>query len=168
MYKILSLFFLFTIGVYSKEPSLAILLNVNSNTTQQFNIGNYNFYCQPYGVVSLEKLYSNSTNGSICQKNIDMFYKKNPDLKYYSDTILHLKQRYHIDFKNGSCVLYAKGQLTLSEILIKKGLALVEPMFKDDEFISSFKKSELEAMLDKRGLWNSDIKKSCISEFIKR
>lgn len=151
----------------AKEPTLAILLNVISNDTQKFGIGNYSFYCSPYGVVTLERLFNNAAKGSICQKSILGFYKKNPTLEYFTDGILDVRQTYHLEFKDERCVLYAKGEMTLSELLLKKGLAVVKPQFKDDEFIYSYQKAEFKAKIDKDGLWNSKILKECVSELSK-
>jgi len=166
MYKIIYFLVLPFTYIYAVEPTLAILYNVNSNETQKFNIGNYNFYCSPYGVTSLETLYKRSKSDSLCKKSIDRFYVKNPDLKYFSDGILHLTQRYHIDFKEGKCVVYANGELSLSELLLKNGLAILNPKFDDEEFSYRFKNSELEAKFSKKGLWGTTIHKDCISEML--
>ena len=126
--------FFLVFSLQAKEPILAMLLNVNSNELQKFGIGNYNFYCIPYGITTLESLLAKSENESSCKKSIEMFYKKHPNLKYYSLKLLKLKQEYHVDFKNTKCILYAKGQMTLSELLVKEGLALLNPSFEYIEF----------------------------------
>ncbi len=152
----------------AKEPTLGILMNVISNDTQKFGIDNYSFYCTPYGVVTLERLYSSSEKESICQQSIVGFYKKNPTLKYFTDGILEVRQTYHLELKDKRCILYAQGEITLAEQLLKKGLAVVKPQFKDEEFIYSYQKAEFKAKAEKIGMWNSKILKNCISELSKQ
>lgn len=168
MHKIIYFFILTSTYLYTSEPILAILYNVNSNDTQNLNIGNYSFYCSPYGVTSLEILHKRSKSDSLCKKSIDVFYNKNPNLKYFTNNALHLKQSYHISFKQNKCLLYARGEVSLSELLLKNGLAVLEPKFKDEEFVYRFKESELEAKFEKKGLWDTDIHKNCISELMVR
>jgi len=150
------------ISLNAKEPFLAILLNVTSNGTQNFNYGNYDFYCEQYGTITIEDIYNKAASKSICRKKIEAFYKKNPDLKYFSSQILYKQQRYHIEFKNQKCVLYVKGQVSLSELLLKEGLAVQKPNFKDEEFEYDFYKSQQKAKNLKKGLWKDKIYENCI------
>ena len=168
MHKIIYFLILPFTYIYALEPSLAILYDVNSNDTQKLNIGNYNFYCSPYGIHTLESLYKQSKPDSLCKKSIDKFYINNPNLKYFSADILHLKQRYHINIKENKCILYAKGELSLSELLLKKGLAVLKAKFKDKEFAYKFKSAQTQAKFIKNGLWDTDIQKNCISEILSK
>jgi len=164
----LIIIFIFLTNIYGMEPILAILHSIDSNEIQEFNIGNYNFYCQPYGVVAVESLHRRSSSNSRCQKSINEFYKKKTNLKYFTNNILYLKQRYHISFKDAKCILYAKGDVSLSELLLKQGLAVLKPLFKDEEFIYRFKISQQQARINKNGIWGTNIRKECISELLKR
>lgn len=155
-------------SINAKEPTLATLISVISNDTQKFGIGNYSFYCSPYGVITLERLFNNSEKDSVCQKSIIGFYKKNPNLEYFTQEILDVRQMYHIELKEKKCVLYAKGEMTLSELLLKKGLAIVESQFKDEEFIFNYEKVEFKAKVESNGLWDSKILKNCVSELVQR
>ena len=126
MHKIVYFFILhmfMNVLLSAKEPTVVILDNVISNEVQEFRIGEYSFRCIPYGVLSLERLYSNSKLTSRCQKSIYDFYKKYPDLKYYAQRILKREQMYHVEFKNQECILYASGEKTFSELLLENGLA---------------------------------------------
>jgi hypothetical protein len=142
---------------------MAILNNVISNETQKFSIGNYSFICEPYGILTLEKLYSHSKINSTCQDKIKNFYKKHPNLRYFSDSILHIRQMYHVEFKTTECVVYARGQKTLSEILLEEGLALREELFNDEEFNYLFLKAQKRAKFNKKGVWEEDILSECIN-----
>lgn len=167
MNKIISFFFIYAIScgfLYAKEPTLAILTDITTNSTQRFNLGNYTFYCTPYGVITLDELYENSKMNSKCKQSIQGFYKRHPDLKYFTMELLKIRQMYHIEFKDKECVVYAKGEVTLSEILLKEGLAVNKPKFKDEEFQYLFEKAQQSAKLSKKGIWGEKVLKDCIAE----
>lgn len=165
--SIFILYILLSLSLDAKEPVLAILNNITSNEVQKFSIGSYTFECRLYGVLSLEKLYDMAKQGSICQNSIDKFYKKNPKLKYYADGLLECKQQYHVEIKDSECILYAKGQMTLSELLLMEGLAIKKPMLKDEEFESYYASAQRKAKIEKKGLWGENISNSCIEEIYK-
>lgn len=164
--KLFFLFLLifFNLSLNAKEPFLAILLSIPTNGMQTFNYGKFDFYCQPYGVITLQEIYNVSKPDSTCRKKIDKFYIQNPDLKYYTSRLLEVEQRYHIRFKEKRCVIYAKGQTTLSEILLKEGLSIQKPNFKDDEFRYDFFKAESKAQNYKKGIWKDKVPESCLQE----
>lgn len=160
------LFLIFlTLVLDAKEPLLGILTSVNSNKNQSFNISKYDLTCQPYGVLTLERLYDISDDNLVCKQMIRSIYAKNPDLKYFAQRLLKVQQRYHIMPKEkGECILYAKGQMTLSELLLAKGLALLKPLFEDEEFRDDFNVAQRKARLEKRGLWMEDIFEICAAK----
>ncbi len=150
----------------AKEPTLAILRTVISNNNQIFNIGNYNFNCKTYGVISIEELKFANEDNEICQDSIKRLYRKNISLKYISLRLLDLRQMYHIEFKNDECLLYSNGQKTLSEILLEEGVAVLKPRFKDREFRYSFHKAQNRAKYEKKGMWSENIPGRCLSELV--
>lgn len=158
---------LLTSTIIAKEPLLAMLEDTLSNEIQKFGVGNYTFKCVPYGVLTLEKLYNGAKEGSSCKNSIDKFYSKNPKLKYYSDMLLERKQRYHIEIKDTECIIYAKGEMTLSEMLLSEGLAIKKPKLKDEEFDDYFTLAQRKAKIEKKGLWKENIFSSCIEELYK-
>jgi hypothetical protein len=153
--------------LYAKEPYLAILDNVVSNEIQEFHTAGYSFICKPYGVLSIEELYNNSKLDSVCRKSIYTFYEKYPTSRYYAQKILRVQQMYHIEFKNRECILYALGEKTLSELLVENGLAVVKPIFKDEEFRYLFFEAQMRAKVGKHGLWREKITNKCIEEVYK-
>ena len=165
--NIFILYIFLCISLDAKEPVLAVLNNSISNQVQIFGIGKYTFECRPYGLITLEKIYETSKTKSMCRNSIDNFYKKNPKSKFYVDSLLEYKQLYHVEIKDTTCILYAKGQMTLSEILLAKGLAVLKPTFKDEEFDSSFTLAQRKAKMDKKGLWKEKIFSSCAEEIYK-
>lgn len=160
---------LLTISLDAREPILAILTSANSNETQSFNISNFNLTCKPYGILTIERLYAisdeKSDEGLICREKIKSIYIKNPNLQYFAQLLLKRQQRYHIvPKKEGECVLYAKGQMTLSELLLAEGLALVKPLFNDEEFKDDFNAAQRKARLNKKGLWAEEIYEMCAAK----
>ncbi len=149
------------------EPTLATLEKIVSNDRQKFSIKNYNFYCKPYGIVTLDELYSNATLDSTCKKSIESFYIKNPELKYYSSNFLKIKQMYHLEFKDDRCILFMQGQKSLSEFLLENGIALQKPFFKDKEYSFLFKKAQQRARILRRGMWSENILRECVVELYK-
>lgn len=166
MSKIIALFFLqvfILLDLHAKEPTLGILQNVYTNSIQQFSLENTNFYCQAYGVVSLEEIFNSKERSDECKEAIQKIYIQDPSLKYFSARLLKKKQRYHVEFREQRCILYAKGQYTLSELLLKNGLALMKENFADKEFLYSFHKAQRTAQRQKKGIWSNSIVVECIS-----
>ena len=170
MFKILNILIiniLFAGLLSAKEPTLAILENVVSNEVQKFKISQYSFYCRPYAIVTLDKLYASSSLNSICKKSIESFYIKNPEAQYFSLNKLRVKQMYHLEFKDQRCLLFAQGERTLSELLLENGLGILKPLFEDKEYSYIFKNSQQKAKSLRRGLWSENIIRECIVELYK-
>lgn len=150
--------------IYAKESNLALLQEVYSNGLQKFSIGSYDFLCRTYGVLTLDELYEKTKESLVCQKTIQKFYIKNPLSLTFSKRLLKRRQLYKIEFKDNRCVLYIGGQVILSEILLKNGLAVLKPMFKDKEYISLLNDAQSYAKKTKIGLFKNKITSKCISE----
>lgn len=163
--EILITLILLTLALDAKEPLLGILTSTTSNEIQSFNISKYDLKCTPYAVLTLERLYEISENNLVCREKIRSIYAKDPELRYFAQRLLKVQQRYHIVPKErGECVLYAKGQMTLSELLLAKGLALVRPLFEDEEFRDDFNAAQRRARAEKRGLWQEEIFDICAAK----
>lgn len=166
MKKIIYIFVLQLIiltNIYAKESTLATLTNILSNELQEFRISQNSFICKPYGIVTLEKLAKNADMDSTCRKSISEFYAKNPDLEQFSFLELKVMQTYHIEFSENECILYSHGQKTYSELLLENGLAVLKPIFKDEEFKHSFFKAQQRAKIMKKGMFKEKILFNCIS-----
>jgi len=153
--------------LYAKEPLLAFFENSSSNDIQTYSVDGYNFNCSAYGVVTLEKLYANSTENSVCKSDINTFYKKHPKSRYYIQSLLKYKQLYHLEIKGSKCTVYLGSQNSISELLLSKGLAILKPLFNDEEFKDGFDMAQKRAKIEKRGLWSVNIYKDCIRELNK-
>ena len=147
----------------AKEPTLGILKKINSNTKQIFSINNKLHLCTSYGIIGIEKLSQNSNLKTACKKSIVKFYKQNPLVKYYSQNRLHREQMYHLEFKKKECLLFASGEITLSELLLREGFAVLQPFFKDREFHGVYTLAQRNARLERKGLWKSELRRDCIA-----
>ncbi len=170
MHRIIYFFILLIFLIYplnAKEPVMAILDGVVANGIQKFTFAQYSFYCKPYGVLTLEMLYENDSFNSGCQESLQSFYKKNPLSEHFSGDILKVKQMYHVDFRDNRCILYARGEKTLAELLLKEGLAVTKPLFNDDEFVYVYNKVQLGAKITKKGIWADTTVIKCINALYK-
>ena len=160
-------FFLISTSLYASEPLLAILNKTVSNELQVFKIKQSSYYCQPYAVRTLESLYHQSGSESMCKKSIEKFYLQNPESQYFTSNLLKVKQMYHLEFKKERCILFAKGEKSLSELLLENGLALLKPNFKDKVYGTIYVKAENKAKFLKKGLWGENITSDCSAELYK-
>ncbi|MDY0121450.1 MAG: hypothetical protein RBR54_05860 [Sulfurimonas sp.] len=165
MYKIISVFFLqhfILLSCIAAEPALGMLRAVQSNAFQKFSFSNTHFGCRAYGIVSLEELYHNTNTNDVCRSKIQRFYLKNPHSQYFSATLLDVKQLYHVEFRERRCIVYAQGQMTLSELLLQNGLALLKPEFQDKEFRYLYNRAQKNAKLNEKGIWADETLSECI------
>jgi len=166
MHKKINIFILMVFlaqSLLSKEPTMAILQDIESNDIQHFKFGNYQFTCLAYGVLSIDELYRESALDSKCQESINGFYNKRADLKYYTNSKLKVMQLYNVEFKDSRCIIYTSGGKSLSEFLLEEGLAVIKPLFKDEEFQYYFLKAQKKAKMSRNGIWAKNITRECIS-----
>ncbi len=161
-YKFIFIVLLITNFLEAKEPTLAILRNVYSNDFQQFTYKNYSFICRPYGIATLEDVYRSPSVSSVCKEHIDKFYIQNPLLKHLSASLLKIFQMYHITFKDGKCLIHAKGLKTLSEILVDNGIAVKEKYLKDEIYGYKLDKAQKKASFLKKGLHKDKVLRNCM------
>jgi len=148
----------------AKEPLMAILQGVHANDSQVFLLGQSFLTCRPYGVVSLEQIYTKEQTNATCRRAIEKFYAKEPLLKHFAGSIFKTKQMYHIEPKEQRCVVYARGMTSLSELLLGQGLGFVAPFFRDEEFLHGFTKAQRNARAQRLGMWSEQEIIECIAE----
>ena len=154
---------LFTLD--AKEPTILMLKNSHGNFLQEFQVApHYSFSCKPYGIKTLEELLNSKTNDQKCQKNLEIFYIKHPKLSNLHHKYLHKKSFYHVEYENRSCLVYAKGQVTFSEILLKEGMALVDRDLKNKILKPKFVDIEQNAKDKKKGFFADSELMNCINE----
>lgn len=159
--------FIFFYTLYAQPIHIAQLRAVDSNGMQKFTIGMNSFICEPYGTVTLEEILANNALIPVCKQKIENYLLVNPLKKYFIQMHLHLRQNYHVEFKDKRCIVYAYGQKTISEALLEEGLAVMKPNFNDDEFRYLFKKAQERAKNRKIGVWSDTTLQMCVSGLYK-
>jgi len=167
MYKKSNIFFLVMLCsklLFSKDTTLILLLNIESNDIQRYTFNNYSFNCSQYGIISIDEVYTETKNEN-CRRSIEEFYIKRPDLKYFAYKKLKVMQFYNTKFfKDGRCSISVSGEKTLSEFLLEEGLAKIRKDFKDRELQSYFYKAQYKAKYYKKGIWDKNNLKECSGE----
>ena len=97
-----------------------------------------------------------------CKQRIKEYFSANPKQRYFAESALHVRQNYHIEFKDSKCLLYAFGQKTLSEAMLERGLAVKQSNFEDDEFKYLFTKAQYSARIKNMGIWSDVNLQSCV------
>ena len=163
IFTILILPFSLSLNLIAKEPTIATLVNIVSNDTQQFKIGNYQFDCKPYGILTIDELYKEAKLDSTCKETISSFYTKRKDMLHYTESKMKIMQSYPLKFKNNRCIISIEGEKSLAEFLLQEGLAVKKPKLKDKENEFYLFKAQYEAKITKKGIWGKNIIKECIA-----
>lgn len=159
-----SIFIITQMSLEAKESSLAIVTNIYSNTIQKVKISNSPYLCKAHGVIGLNELLQISKKNSSCSKSIQNYYISHPKDKYFTDSIIKVGAMYHIILIDNTCILKAKGEVTLSELLLKNGFASLKKKFRNREYSDSFHRAQMRAKEKKIGIWSRDISISCLSQ----
>lgn len=146
------------------EMTIGLLTSIESNAKQTLLTENRNIVCEPFGIIPLEKMLINAFNPEECKKAIELYYQSHPHDRLFAKEYLYLQQSYHYEKKEKGCILYANGGESLSEILLRKGLALREPKLDDIEWNGRLKRATKGAETTKSGLHDTLIQKFCIKE----
>ena len=165
MHKFFSIFIFLILcfnALLAREPFLATLMKVSSNDIQIFKYGSIEFICTTYGAITIDEIYKYADKTSRCKKSIDLFYKKEKALRYYTNSKLKVYQLYSLIIKEDHrCLINISGEKTLSEFLIEEGLAVKQPDFNDKEYNYYFEMSEKKAKEGLAGIWANNIMKDC-------
>lgn len=146
------------------EITVGLLNSITGNAKQTILYQNSTIFCEAFGIIPLEKMAENGASPEECRKQIDTFYRTYPHKKVFAKERLRLQQTYHFERLEEGCVLYANGVETLSEMLLREGIALIDPAFNNSEWNGRLKKAELGAERNKMGLHDTLIRKFCIKE----
>lgn len=146
------------------EMTVGLLTSIESNTKQTLLYNNRPLFCEPFGILTLEKISSNRATPQECRSHIERFYKVDPHAKQFARDHLHIQQSYHFEIMKEGCVLYANGEETYSEMLLRNGLALIDPAFDQKEWNMRLKRAQQGAQMQKGGLHDTEIGKFCIKE----
>lgn len=155
---------LFTLD--AKEPVMLMLKNNISNGLQEFKVlPHYSFRCKPYGIVTLDELLNSKKLNKQCQKTLERFYVQHPDLYNLHSRYLHTRSFYHVEYEEKSCIIYAKGLLTYSEILLKNGVAYMKKDLKHKVLKPRFQLSQEGAQIGEKGIFSDPDVVNCIKTY---
>jgi hypothetical protein len=158
------LFFILAIAPLHAEITIGLLSSIESNAKQTLLYQNRVIPCEPFGIVTLEKMVQNGASPQECKKAVETFYASHPHRRQFAREHLILQQSYHYETIPEGCVLYANGTETYSEMLLRNGLALVDPAFDQNEWNAKLKRAEAGAEKESQGLHETLIRKWCIKE----
>lgn len=167
MTKIGVFFLLCSFNYFAKEPTMGILQELHSNTKQIFSIQNSTYKCDAYGVLEPMELLQSNVINTLCKKKIQKFYISNPHAANFSKGKLDLFMTYHLEFVKEECLLFASGELTLSELLLREGYSLLDPKLQDEEYLYLYKNAQKVARFEKRGIWGEESMEECLAPFLK-
>lgn len=146
------------------EMTVGIMNSIENNAKQTILHRNSTIVCEAFGVIPLEKMVENGASPQECRKHINEFYRAYPGKKVFSKEHLYLQQTYHYERITDGCILYANGAETLSEMLLREGIAVIDPAFNNAEWNGRLKKAQSGAQRNKAGLHDTLIQKFCIKE----
>ncbi len=149
------------------EPKIMILDRIHNNGEYTFRYRQSLYVCKPYGVWTLDMVYTKQGMGKVCKKALKRFIISNPKLHNFAKYRLHREQSYHVERKKNGCVIFLAGKKTFSEELLSAGLAIKEPFFNDEECNVYFHHATQNAKLHRRGIWQDIRLQNCIAEFFK-
>lgn len=138
----------------AEEPILGTLTGIENNRYLNFRIEQIAYRCQPYGVETLEELSQNNVFASKCRDVIDSFYQAHPESYHFAQNRLRRYQRYHLEIRRNSCIIYAMGMRSYAELLLEEGLALQKPSENDEILQYRFRHAQEMARSGKKGVWS--------------
>ncbi|WP_304546300.1 hypothetical protein [Sulfurimonas microaerophilic] len=155
---------LFTLD--AKEPTMMMLKRAVNNSLQEFQIAPYySFVCRPYGVVTIDEVLNSKKIDKECKETLQKFYIQNPKLYHLNRRYLKRKSFYHVEYVDKSCIVYAKGEFTFSEILLQEGLALTKKSLQSEVFKARFESTQKSAETWKRGAFSDPKVLSCMKRY---
>ena len=146
------------------DTSVGILKSIEDNSKQIVLTKNSSHGCEPFGIITLEKILRNGASTQECKKAVIDFYTSHPHDKQFAREHLYIQQSYHYEMIKEGCVLYANGKETYSEMLLRQGVALIDPAFNNSEWNGRLKRAQKGSEQQKRGIHDTLIQKWCIKE----
>lgn len=146
------------------DINVALLNSVDSNAQVRLLYQNIPFMCKPFGIIPLETMALKAPDPKECQNRIETYYRSHPSDRYYGAQHLRRQQTYHFKMIKEGCVLYGNGPESYSEMLLREGLALLDPLFDNPEWNAKLRRAQKGAEIQKKGLHDSQIRVFCIKE----
>ena len=146
------------------EITVGLLVGIESNAKQTLLYQNRSVPCEPFGVIPLEKMVLTAPDRGKCTAAINQYYAEHPSERLFARRNLRLQQSYHYETIKEGCVLYGNGPESYSEMLLRNGLALIDPTFDNVEWNGRLKQALAGGERAQKGLHDTQIRASCINE----
>ena len=169
MCKIVTIFFL-SLGLpplftpLYAEITVGILKTIDSNSKVRLSHKNSPVFCQMVGIRTLDDLPTDAPDPQQCREQIESYYQAHPHERNFAKEVLHKEQSYHYELFQEGCALYANGPESFSEMLLRRGLALLRSDFSHKEWNGKFQRALKGAEEAQLGLHATQIKKFCMKE----
>ncbi len=162
------LFFLFfPLLLYCDTTYIMELEKILSNDTYLFRYRQDRIVCNVYGIIPIEAILRDTRLNRVCHEKLVQFFLKNPKMLYYAHYRLHERSFYHVELKEGKCLVFLDSPRSFSQELIKEGLALYDPFLHDKIYGFLFLQAEKIAKRLSRGVWQESQLKACLANYIK-
>lgn len=146
------------------ESGIGILSRIESNERQTLLYHNRPVACEPFGILTLERMVRESFTPDECRKEVEKYYTAHPHARHFARERLYRQHGYRFERIKGGCVLYANGAESYGEMVLSEGLAIVDPKLDDREWRGRLKRIESGALQHQKGLHDTQIRKFCIKE----
>ncbi len=146
------------------EISIGILSSIDNNAKLNLLYNSKPVECKPFGIIPLENMTSIAVNPQECSSRIASLYRSSPHDKAFAKEHLIISQSYHFEQIKEGCVLYANGLETYSEMLLRQGIAIVDPKFDNVEWNVRLRNAQKGSEMQQIGLHVTLIRKFCIKE----
>jgi len=146
------------------EITIGLMISIENNSKIHLIHNNAYFSCVPFGIITLEKMGENGANPTECKNAVENYYRSHPHDKVYAKEHLPIQQSYHYELIKEGCVLYGNGPESYSEMLLRNGLAVIDPAFDNAEWNTKLKRAMQGAQFQKTGMHDTQIQKLCIKE----
>ena len=161
MKRIAAITLMTTALLHAEVPETAMLVETPDNAGLLFKSGQSRYLCKPFGVRTLEELAADRRTNSLCKKLFAEYAVRNPENMQFAATTLKRFQFYRIEPVKDRCILYAKGRVSYSEMLLHEGLAVIKRGEVRRELRRSFERAEAGARQKRRGFWKDSLAVEC-------
>ncbi len=143
------------------QPLLGTLVHIKDNRYVDLRIEQTPYRCQPYGVETLEELSENSQLGGECKDVVIKFYRTHPQAYDFAKKRLRRYQRYHLEIKKRSCIMYVMGRRSYAELLLEEGLAMKVPSGVEELWEHRLERAQYRGRSSKKGIWGEMLWNKC-------
>jgi hypothetical protein len=161
MKRVAAIFSITIVLLHAQVPHTAMLEQTPDNAALVFKSDQSRLICKPFGVRTLEEIAGDRRTNTLCKALFEGYAKRNPGSRQYAASTLKRFQFYRIEPVQERCILYAKGRVSYSEMLLHEGLAVIKRGEVKRELRRSFERAEAGARKNRRGIWKEALAVEC-------